>query len=97
MKNILILALIALIPIAGAAGYIAHGGGSKAHEEHWIYGPRLGPMETNEKGIVVLCQAKTNSPAFANHIRAAAGDVVIQTCRAVKAQPTKRFGPEPKS
>ena len=53
-------------------------------EPHWIYGPRTGPAKTGQKGVVVTCQEKTNSMAFAERKYASPGDVYVLTCRAVK-------------
>lgn len=49
---------------------------------HFMYGPRTearpGP------GVLIYCQDKWNSQAFAERKRAKPGDVFIVTCRAVK-------------
>lgn len=99
MKNAAILVLLALLPLVAALGYVIGQPAAPAHKAavNWIYGPRMGPIPTNEKGVVVLCQEKTNSPDFRDHKRAAAGDVDTMTCRAVKAKKLKKFPPEPKS
>ena len=56
----------------------------KAGQPNWIYGPRQ-TLQTGQEGVVVYCQGKTNSRAFAERRHAAPGDVVIETCRAVRA------------
>jgi hypothetical protein len=53
-------------------------------QTHWIYGPRQ-TLGTGQEGVIVYCQGKTNSRAFAERKHATPGDVVIQTCRAVRA------------
>ena len=93
MKFAALLVAIALIPVAFCAGYL-FGEPSKADID-WIYGPKT-TFPTNEKGVIVYCQEKTNSVMFSKHIKAAAGDIDMLTCRAVKGEfvPPK---PEPKS
>jgi len=56
---------------------------SSTPDVDWIYGPKR-VLTTGQPGVVVYCQGKTNAPAFANRERAEPGDVVIETCRAVK-------------
>ncbi len=48
---------------------------------HWIYGPRT-TAATGQKGVIVACQAKTNSRAFGAREHATPGDVYVMTCRA---------------
>ena len=97
MKFVATLALIALLPVVGAGGYVA--GHALAPDSsvqaqpktHWIYGPR----QTYQAGkLLVYCQSKTNSRAFGNHVKAKPGDVVIETCRAVK-DPRGKTPPSP--
>lgn len=81
------LAAVAAVPVALAGGYVIADGGPgpryPSAQQHWIYGPRQ-TLTTGQKGVVVYCQGKTNSRAFANRERAKPGDVVVQTCRAVR-------------
>lgn len=50
----------------------------------WIYGT-VQRGNTDDPKVQVVCQGKTNSLKFANHVHAEPGDVLIETCRAVKA------------
>jgi len=91
------LAVVAIIPVAALGSYAL--GSSLAPDSsvqaqpktHWIYGPR----QTYQAGkLLVYCQSKTNSRAFGNHVKAKPGDVVIETCRAVK-DPRGKTPPSP--
>lgn len=87
-----ILAILALSPVALIGAFVLgqQHPTSKAQPD-WIYGPR-GALETSQKGIIVLCQSKTTSLPFANREYAEAGDVVVQTCRAVKGRIDPKSG-----
>lgn len=80
-----VLGLVALIPLFFATGYVV---GDRepapAPQPKWIYAPQQ-RYATPQLGVVVLCQVKTNSRPFANRVRAKAGDMLVQTCRAVRA------------
>jgi len=65
------------------AAFTATGDPKAPPAPHWIYGPRQ-TYSTGQTGVIVYCQGKTNSKAFAARKHAAPGDVVIQTCRAVR-------------
>lgn len=79
-----VLALLALLPVVCAGSYVLGSReGDSAPTTDWIYGVQE-RFPTATKGVVVLCQGKTNSLSFSSHKKAHAGDVVIQTCRAVK-------------
>lgn len=81
------LVAIGLVPTALAGGYVIGQETAKpdpAPEVGWIYGPRQ-TFSTGQDGVIVYCQGKTNSRAFAARKHATPGDVVVQTCRAVRA------------
>lgn len=86
MRFAVLLGAIALIPISATVGYLAASEAPKSSVSpvDWTYGPRE-TLSTPQKGVIVYCQGKTNSMAFANGEKATPGDVVIRTCRAVKA------------
>ena len=97
MKPATALALLAVVMTAAifvllAAAALPPDKKAVAPEPKWLYYPV--EKFPAAGGIVVVCQAKTNSRAFANHERAEVGDVLKQTCRATKAQPEQ---PAPKA
>lgn len=96
MKGFAVLVLIALVPLAGCAGYALHGNPPQPTEVDWIYSPRQ-TLQTPQEGVIVYCQGKTNSLPFANRKKATPGDVLIQTCRAVQAPPIVKPKVEPPS
>jgi len=82
-----ILACCASIPVALATGYVAaamvDADPKPPPAPHWIYS-EVQVLGTKQKGVVVKCQEKTNSRPFGERRFAKPGDVVIQTCRAVR-------------
>jgi hypothetical protein len=87
-SNALALAVVFLVALAAMLAYAAFtAAGEQAPARDttkWIYGPRQ-TLKTGQEGVIVYCQGKTNSRAFAERKHATPGDVVIQTCRAVRA------------
>ena len=73
--------MTAVALMTGFAAFTA-AGEAKPPEQEWVYGP-VQKLPANG-GLVVVCQRKTNSRAFAAYERAEAGDVVIETCRATR-------------
>ncbi len=85
----LAIALAGVLALAATLALALYMEGRKAgprapsSQPHWIYGPRT-TAKTGQPGVIVACQDKTNSLAFAQRKHATPGDVYIMTCRAVR-------------
>lgn len=87
-SNALALAVVFLAALAAVLGFAAFAAADEQaparDATEWIYGPRQ-TLTTGQLGVIVYCQAKTNSRAFAQREHATPGDVLVETCRAVRA------------
>lgn len=82
-----LVVLSALLVVTIALLFDGPGPRYPSAQPHWIYGQRT-TASTGQEGVIVYCQAKTNSLAFAQRKHATPGDVYVMTCRAVKAPVT---------
>lgn len=85
MRFVALLALVAALPLVGLVSYHLNPDPPRPVEPDWIFLPRE-TYATHQQGVVVLCQVKTNSRAFTEQQHATPGDVVVETCRAVRAE-----------
>ncbi len=76
-----VIALAATLTVALLMESRKDGPRHPSAQPHWIYGPRT-TAKTGQRGVIVACQDKTNSLAFAQRKHATPGDVYIMTCRA---------------
>lgn len=84
-----VLVGVAVVPVALAIGWVTGQRNDPPPKPHgrvidWIYGP-VQQFNTGQKGVIVRCQSRTNSRPFAERKHAKPGDVIISTCRAIKA------------
>lgn len=75
----------ALALILGFAAFTAAAAPAAPPARAWIYSP-VQKLGTGQEGVIVVCQGKTNSRPFSLRKFAKPGDVLIQTCRAVRGE-----------